>query len=260
MPSAPLDSLARGHVLVIEDNPESADLLRAVLEEEGFQVLVERTARDGIEAAELRKPQATLLDWVLPDAPGLDVCRQLRREDRLMPVMFVSARDDEASIVRAFEAGADDFVSKPFQRAELVARLEAHIRKVSAVAVAPTAPSATPRNVIQCGDVMVDLDARSATVGGHEVSLGPLEFQLLAYFARNPGIAVSRDQILEHVYGYDAELATERVDLLVRRLRAKLGEGPKRGGQIVAVPGYGFRLDRRIGSNPPVDDSSAITV
>lgn len=240
---------ARGRLLIIEDSPETSELLSVVVEEEGFSPVVRNTGQAGIDAFEAEQPVAVLLDWVMPDRPGIDVCRQLRERDPAVPIIFVSGRDDEASISRGLDAGADDFVVKPVRRIELVARLEAHLRKVHDLTQGPvaTATGAVERDGddSRFGVVEVDSAARIVRVDGQEVALGPLEFKLLEYFGRNAGIAISREQVLNEVYGYDADISTERVDLLVRRLRTKLGEGPERGGQLVAVPGYGYRLERR---------------
>jgi DNA-binding response OmpR family regulator len=239
----------RGSLVIIEDSPETAELLAAVVEEEGFKPVVCQTADRGVEACRAQKPVAIFMDWVLPDRPGIDVCRQLRAEDPLVPIIFVSGRDDEASISRGLDAGADDFMVKPVRRGELVARLEAHVRKANSVRTASrpeAAPEAERERLARFGAVELDSAARVVRAVGEEVMLGPLEFKLLEYFAHNAGIAISREQILNEVYGYDADISTERVDLLVRRLRSKLGEGPDRGGQLVAVPGYGYRLERRL--------------
>ena len=126
------------------------------------------------------------------------------------------------------------------RRVELVARLEAHLRKSRALSAAGQPAAQT---TLRFGQIEVDLSARVARVAGAEVGMGPLEFRVLEYLARNAGIAVSRDQILSEVYGYDADISTERVDLVIRRLRMKLGDGPDRGGLLVAVPGYGYRLE-----------------
>ena len=252
---------ARGQVLVVEDSPETAELLATVVEEEGFAAVICSSADAGIAAFDRERPVAVLVDWVMPDRPGIDVCRHVRERDPLIPILFVSGRDDEASISRGLDAGADDFMVKPVRRIELVARLEAHLRKVTAAQAAPAAPAssgapATLRSAngtagadlerhLRFGAVEIDPAARVVRVNSQEIGLGPLEFRLLEYFGHNAGIAISREQILNEVYGYDADISTERVDLLVRRLRAKLGEGPDRGGQLVAVPGYGYRLERR---------------
>ena len=236
----------RGKVLIVEDAADTAELVSAILEEEGFEPVVCNRAEAAIEFLEAETPAAVFLDWVLPDSPGVDVCRWLRGSHAVIPIMFVSGRDDEATISRGLDAGADDFIVKPFHRSELIARLEAHLRKAMAVGERRTpGPEAPRRDVVQVSDVTVDLEARTVSVLGEPVNLGALEFELLEFLCRHPGVAVSRDQILNDVYGFTNPISTERVDLLVRRLRAKLGEGPGRGGQIVAVPGYGYRLERR---------------
>ncbi len=235
----------RGRLLIVEDSPETAELLAAIVEEEGFTPVTCSSGDEGMRTFHAERPVAVLLDWVLPDRPGIEVSRHIREADPLVPMLFVSGREDEATVARGLDAGADDYVVKPVRRSELVARLEAHLRKARAVRAAAPATSSEPPATLRFGAVELDSRARVVRVEGREVGLGPLEFKLLEYFGRNAGIAISREQILNEVYGYDADISTERVDLLVRRLRAKLGEGPGRGGQLVAVAGYGYRLERR---------------
>jgi len=186
---------------------------------------------------------AIFIDWQLPDGSGLDACRRIRERDQRVPILMVTARSDEASATRALDAGADDFVTKPIRTTELVARMEAIFRRLAvAERRIPAVVTPTTGPAIRLGAVEFDPVARTVKVGGEPVSLGALEFSLLEYLVVNRGIAVSRDQILSEVYGYDADIATGRVDLLVRRLRGKLGKGPDRGDQIVPVPGFGYRL------------------
>lgn len=236
---------ARGTVLIVEDSDESAALLAALVEAEGFTAAVRRTASEALVARDDLIPVAVLLDWGLPDGPGLEVCRQIRASDVAVPILFVSGRDDETSIARGLDAGADDYVPKPVRGGELMARLEAHLRRAAALRnghhpLTVEGPSRRAR----IGAIEVDLDAREVRRGGRPVPLGGLEFKLLEYLLLNAGTAVSRDQILSEVYGYDADIGSERVDLLVRRLRSKLGESGS-GGMISTVQGYGYRLDRR---------------
>jgi DNA-binding response OmpR family regulator len=240
----------RGKVVIIEDSPDEAELLAVALSDEAFSPVLCGTAAEGLASAAEGRPVGVIIDWGLPDRPGVDVCRELRAKDPLMAIMFLSGRTDEATIARALDAGADDFVSKPFRRTELIARLEAHVRKANAAiplirgAAAAGSPAATA-NGLRFGEVEVDLAAREVRVAGEAVGLGPLEFKLVEYLCQNAGVAISRDQIMSQVYGYEADISTERVDLLARRVRAKLGEGPTRGGHLVAVPGYGYRWERR---------------
>jgi DNA-binding response OmpR family regulator len=235
---------SRGVVLIVEDDVATAELISDLVEQEGFAVSRTGGGLAAIEAFARDRPVAVFLDWVLPDIPGIEACRSLRALDRVVPIIFVSGRDDEASTIRGLDAGADDYVAKPVRIRELIARLEAHIRKVGVLTEPKLVEAAPEERVRHFGEVEVDLAARMVTVAGQPLSLAPLEFSLLEYLARNAGVAVSRDQIMREVYGFAADISTERVDQLVRRLRTKLGDGPSRGGVLVAVPGYGYRLEQ----------------
>lgn len=231
----------RGTILVIEDG-ETAELMVDLLLAESYQPILCRTASEGLNELS-RQPAAILLDWGLPDRPGIEVCREIRATDQRVPILFVSGRDDEASVARALDAGANDFIIKPFRAVELIARIEAQIRRAAPFAApepAGSAPDAIPE-VLTFGPITVDLRARQVTIGGVPAQLGALEFKLIEYLARNAGVAVSRDQILEHVYGSGSGDSTERIDMLVRRVRAKLGAEDR----LASVPGYGFRWERR---------------
>ena len=229
-------------MLVVEDDPASVDLLATLLEDEGFRPVVCGDVREAVEPFQREQPVAVLIDWVVPGGSGLELCRRLRGIDPVVPILFVSGRTDEASVSRALEAGADDYLIKPFRPQELAARMDAHLRKLAALPSArPAGPvEGEPRSGTRAiGGVELDVEARTVRVNDTAIALGPLEFRLLEYLARNAGIALSREQILREVHGYE-DIPTERVDLLVRRLRAKLGLT----GWITAVPGYGYRLER----------------
>jgi two-component system, OmpR family, phosphate regulon response regulator PhoB len=239
----------RGNVLVVEDGEDMAEAFVAIVEREGFTGVVCRTAAEGLAALDSARPVAAILDWVLPDESGVELCRKIRARDQTIPILFASGRDDETSIARGLDAGADDYLAKPVRPGELIARLESHLRRVDAIVMAKNdghAGTKTPsaiHDLRKFGAVEVDLTARSVRARGNEVALGPMEFRLLEYLVRNTGVAVSRDQIMSEVYGYDADIGTERVDVLMKRLRAKLGDHAA-GGLISAVPGYGYRLEK----------------
>lgn len=233
---------SRGLILIVEDDAVTGELLRDVISQEGFQVVQAGGGEEAVETFARLHPAAVLLDWVLPDLPGIEACRRLRTLDRLVPIIFLSGRDDEASVIRGLDAGADDYVVKPARIRELAARLEAHLRK-SAAASEAAQPVPTAEPVLRFGDIEVHLGARRVLIAGKPLGLPRLEMALLEYLARNAGTAVSREQILGAVYGYSGDVSTERVDQLTRRLRTKLGPGPERGGRLVAVPGYGYRLE-----------------
>ncbi|HKW73239.1 MAG TPA: response regulator transcription factor [Candidatus Dormibacteraeota bacterium] len=234
----------RGRVLIVEDAAASAELMAALVEREGFVPVVSHSAKDARAAFKRHSPVAVLLDWVLPDSPGTELCRELRGADSVVTIIFVSGRNDETSIARGLDAGADDFVPKPVREGELVARLEAQLRKVARLhAGVPAEPPREERR-LKFGEIELDLKARQVRVSGELVQLGPLQYKLLEYLARNAGVAVSRDQILNEVYGIAADIGTDRVDVLVQRLRRKLGDYPGKGGHIIAHPGFGYLLER----------------
>ena len=229
----------RGTILVIEDG-ESADLMIDLLLGESYEPILCRTAAEGLQQIH-RAPVAILLDWGLPDRPGLEVCRDIRAEDDRVPILFVSGRNDEASVARALDAGANDFIIKPFRPVEFIARMEAQIRRAAPQAAAPPPEPARTADVLSFGHIRVDLRAREVTVSGVPAQLGAHEFKLVEYLVQNAGVAISREQILEHVYGYGSGNSTERIDMLVRRVRGKL----KADERLTSVPGYGFRWERR---------------
>jgi len=241
-------SNGRGPIAIIGDSQTNTTELSANLRSEGFSTLVWPLTRGDNGGSSAIRPVGVIVDWAPPGGTGIEVCRQLRRGDPLLPILFVGGPEAEASINRGLDAGADDFLLRPLRPGELGARLGAGLRKAAAYLTSrprqadgdePTSPR------LSFGPVEVDLVAHDVFVRGKSVSLGHLEFRLLEYLCRNPGMAVSQAQILDVVYGFDADVEPARVGLLVRRLRAKLGPGSDAGGQIVAIPGYGYRLERR---------------
>ena len=222
-------------VLIVEDEAPLVTMLRYNLEREGFAV---EEALDGEEAllriAE-RRPDAVLLDWMLPLVSGLEVCRQIRRAPatRALPVIMLTARGEEGDRIRGLDSGADDYVVKPFSPSELVARLRAVIRRAQ--------PNAAD-NVLHYADVAMDLTAHRVSRGGRAVHLGPTEFRLLRHFLQQPGRVFSRGQLLDTVWGHDAEVEMRTVDVHIRRLRQALNGG---GGKdlLRTVRSVGYALD-----------------
>ncbi len=222
-------------VLIVEDEAPLVTMLRYNLEREGFAV---DEAADGEEAllriAEHR-PDAVLLDWMLPLVSGLEVCRQLRRAPatRSLPVIMLTARGEEGDRIRGLDSGADDYVVKPFSPSELVARLRAVIRR---------AHPDPADNVLRFADVAMDLTAHRVSRAGKPVHLGPTEFRLLRHFLQNPGRVFSREQLLDRVWGHDAELEIRTVDVHIRRLRKALN---CTGGDdlLRTVRSVGYALD-----------------
>jgi DNA-binding response OmpR family regulator len=222
-------------VLVVEDEVGLCDLVRDHLEREGHEV---HQAFDGSAALRLAaevSPQLVVLDWMLPKVDGLTVCRELRRT-RLMPIIMLTARDEESDRVMGLEVGADDYVVKPFSIRELVARVRAMLRRV-ALDGAAASPGET--GAIVHGPLVVDPASRGATLGGAPLDLTRREFDMLVLFARHPGRTFTRDFILDRVWGADYEGLDRAVDTAIVRLRRKLGDF---GHQVEAVWGVGYRF------------------
>jgi DNA-binding response OmpR family regulator len=220
-----------GHILVVDDERAIRRLLRMYLDEAGFTVT---EARDGAEA--LRKMRAggidlVLLDLMIPEVDGLEVCRRVRTDHPGVPVIMLTAREDEASRVTGLEMGADDYVTKPFSGRELVARVRAVLRRVQA--------PGEPDGVLRAGAAELDPVSRTARMNGTDVDLTRLEFDLLAELAAHPNVVFTRERLLERVWGYQSGVGGKTVDVHVANLRRKLGKDLP----IVAVRGVGYRLD-----------------
>ncbi|HTW54801.1 MAG TPA: phosphate regulon transcriptional regulator PhoB [Stellaceae bacterium] len=222
-------------VLIVEDEAPLVTLLRYNLEKEGFAVC---SAGDGEEAllqiAE-NKPDAVLLDWMLPLVSGLEVCRQIRRSpsSRSLPIILLTARGEEADRVRGLDSGADDYIVKPFSPSELVARLRAVIRR---------AQPSVAEDTLHYADVAMDLAAHRVSRAGRPVHLGPTEFRLLHHFLQHPGRVFSREHLLDRVWGPHAEVETRTVDVHIRRLRKALNIDGCRD-LVRTVRSVGYALD-----------------
>ena len=218
-----------GLALVIEDDEAIGALVATYLERAGFEVARECTGEGGFAAVDRRRPRFVVLDLGLPDVDGFDLCRRLR-DFADLPILILTARDEEVDRVIGLELGADDYVTKPFSPRELVARVRAVLRRAE--------PASRESPVIEVGALRVDPRTRSATLAGAPVALRTLEFELLAELARNAGNVVSRDRLLDRVWGLSFAGGTRTVDVHVAQLRKKLGCP----GLIHTVRGVGYRL------------------
>ena len=222
-------------VLVIDDEPSLLALIRYNLEKEGFAVCEARDGEEALLQLGERKPDAVLLDWMLPLVSGLEVCRQIRRSpaSRSLPIILLTARGEEADRVRGLDSGADDYIVKPFSPSELVARLRAVIRRAQ--------PSAAD-DTLQYADVAMDLAAHRVSRAGRAVHLGPTEFRLLHHFLLNPGRVFSREHLLDRVWGPHTEVEMRTVDVHIRRLRKALNVNDCRD-LVRTVRSVGYALD-----------------
>lgn len=226
-----------GKVLVVEDEDSLREALRYNLGRTGYTVFAVGNGMEALEAARREKPDVIILDIMLPGLDGLEVCRQLRRETAT-PILLLTARGTESDKVVGLETGADDYMTKPFSLRELQARVRALLRRVS---MGGGPPSGT--GLLRFDDLEVDEVRHQVTRDGAPLALKPKEFALLAYLARNKGIALSREHLLEKVWGYDYEGDIRTVDVHVRWLREKLETDPSEPRRIVTVRGVGYRFD-----------------
>jgi two-component system phosphate regulon response regulator PhoB len=222
-------------VLVVEDDRALCDLLTWNLSAEGYDV---RSTGDGEEALLMvreQHPDAIILDWMIEQVPGIEVCRQLRkdRETASIPIIMLTARGEEEDRIRGFKTGADDYVTKPFSPRELMARVEALLRR--------SRPSLTGET-LRFGDLELDPASYRVRRGGESMHLGPTEFKLLRYFMERPGRVVSRQQILDGVWGMDSDIDERTVDVHIRRLRKAINR-PGDDDPIRTVRAAGYSMD-----------------
>ena len=217
-----------GSAVVIEDDEAIGALVLAYLERAGFNVVCESSGESGLDAVERYDPRVVVLDLALPDLDGLEVCRRLREIGRV-PILILTARDEEVDRIVGLELGADDYMTKPFSPRELVARVRAILRRAE--------PEPEQSALIELGDVQLDRRLRRVAVAGSTVALRTLEFELLAELAENAGQVVTRDRLLERVWGVAFAGGTRTVDVHVAQLRKKLA----RPDLIETVRGVGYR-------------------
>jgi two-component system response regulator VicR len=226
-------------ILVVDDERSITDLLEYNLQRNGYQVVVARDGRQALRLAEAEQPDLVILDLMLPGLDGLDVCRVLRRESAI-PIIMLTARDEEVERVVGLELGADDYVTKPFSVRELIARVKAVLRRTTPVTSAETDAGTVYRNA----SLEVDAFSREARLAGTPLPLTRLEFDLLETLIRHTGQVLSRDQLLDQVWGYDYYGDARAVDSAVKRLRAKLRAAGGDPTLISNVRGVGYRLER----------------
>ena len=222
-------AMERGTIVVVDDEPNIADLVDLYLARDGFRVLKAATGEGGLDAIQTHRPRLVVLDVGLPDIDGLEVCRRLRQTSQV-PVIFLTARDGEVDRVLGLELGGDDYLTKPFSPAELVARVKAVLRRVDGAA----APE-----VVQAGPVTIDTGRREVLIDDAPVEFTTKEFDLLRFLAERPGLALSRQQILDGVWGYDWFGDARTVDVHIAQVRKKLGDAVV----ITTVRGVGYRLE-----------------
>jgi two-component system response regulator RegX3 len=222
-------------VLVVEDEESYSEALAYMLRKEGFEVAIAADGNDALTEFDRNGADIVLLDLMLPGIPGTEVCRQIRQTSSV-PVIMVSAKDDEVDKVVGLELGADDYVTKPYSPRELVARIRAVLRRGQGEADLEPA-------TLEAGPVRMDVERHVVTVDGQEQRLPLKEFELLEMFLRNPGRVLTRGQLIDRVWGSDYVGDTKTLDVHVKRLRAKLEDNPAEPKLLTTVRGLGYKLD-----------------
>jgi two-component system alkaline phosphatase synthesis response regulator PhoP len=226
-------------ILIVEDEPDIAELIRFHVEREGYRAQTVHSGRIALEVIQRDPPSLVVLDLMLPDLDGLEVCRRLKWENdtRRIPILIVSAKGEESDIVTGIELGADDYVTKPFSPKELMARLKNILRRRDGANGQFTTPSGNEKHF--AGGLTIDADRHEVKVNGKSIDLTLTEFGILHYLATRPGFVRTRDQIIAAVHGDDAVLSSRTIDVHVTSLRRKLGE---HGKMVQTVRGVGYRL------------------
>ena len=226
----------RPRVVIIEDEKDIVELVRYNFRKEGFEVESFGRGREGLDFLRRNPVDIVLLDILLPDDDGFNICRRLRADDRLraLPVIFLTAKGEEVDRVLGLEIGGDDYVVKPFSPRELVARVKAVLRRQERVA--------EKREVVEVGSLRLDTRTQEVTVGGRSVQLSTLEFKLLYHLASHPRHVFNRDRLLDEVWGRDRFVTPRTVDVHIRRLREKIEALPNRPQYLQTVRGSGYRF------------------
>lgn len=217
-------------ILVVDDDPAISEMLTIVLSAEGFDTVAVTDGALAVETASREQPDLILLDLMLPGMNGIDICRLIRQESSV-PIIMLTAETDTVDVVLGLESGADDYVNKPFKAKELVARIRARLR----------ATVDEPSEIIEVGDLSIDVPAHTVKRNGAEISLTPLEFDLLLELARKPQQVFTREELLGKVWGYRHASDTRLVNVHVQRLRAKIEKDPENPQIVLTVRGVGYK-------------------
>jgi len=221
-------------ILIIEDDYNTANLVAAYLQREGFDTLVEHDGRKGLETARRRKPDLMILDIMLPQMDGLEICRRLRSESQI-PILMLTAREEEIDRVLGLSLGADDYVIKPFSPRELVERVKAILRRTHP----PSEPSAM---VLMHNELQLDQEKHKVSLAGQPVNLTSSEYKLLRVLMASPGRVFTRSELLKHFYDYEEAVVERVIDVHINKLRQKIEPDPSRPIYIETVRGFGYRF------------------
>ena len=228
-------------ILIVEDEQNIVDILSFNLSREGYDTLEAYDGKTGLQLALEQNPDLILLDLMLPEMNGFDVCRRIREAGSAVPILMLTAREEEADKVLGLELGADDYITKPFAMRELLARVKANIRRVSMAPAQPPQPGSEPGKRLDLGRVVVDLEGATVYKDGRALELTQREYDLIRFLASQPGKVFSREALMEHVWNYEGYVGDVRaVDVAVRRLREKIEDDPASPKFILTKRGMGY--------------------
>ena len=228
--------MANEKILVVDDDTNICELLRLYLTKEGYQVTVANDGEEGLEKFNQVKPDMVLLDVMMPKMDGLEVCRRIRRVSSV-PILMITAKDEDADRILGLDIGADDYIVKPFSPGEVMARIRAVLRRI---------PAAAEKEMLVIGELSIHLPSLSATLSGHKLNLTRREVELLYTLAASPGRVFTRDNLLTIVWGYEFAGNYRAVDSHIKRLRAKLDAYPHDTFTIATVWGAGYKFERNL--------------
>ena len=233
--------MANEKILVVDDDANICELLRLYLTKEGYQVTVANDGEEGLEKFNQVKPDMVLLDVMMPKMMGFDVCRALRAEGDNVPVIILTAREEEEDKILGLEIGADDYITKPYSFRELLARIRAVLRRNQMVA--ESGEAADDDIPLVCGDISMRIGQHEVTVRGENVFFPLKEFELLEYLMQNKGRVMTRHQLIDRIWGSDYVGDTKTLDVHVKRVRAKIEEDPGHPKYLTTVRGLGYKID-----------------
>jgi two-component system, OmpR family, alkaline phosphatase synthesis response regulator PhoP len=224
--------MSKKKILIIEDERDIVEMVKYNLEKEGYSTVVACNGREGFSSAKKERPSLIILDLMLPDIDGFEVCRLLKNNDitNQIPIIMLTAKSREADRVAGLELGADDYVTKPFSPRELIARIRAVLRRNDSIAT---------RSNVEAGVLLIDTVKHKVFISGKEISLTLTEFKILEFMVQRPGVALSRGKLLDGVFGYDSDVYDRTIDAHIKSLRKKLGEIKE---YIETVRGVGYRF------------------
>lgn len=225
-------------ILIVDDEKAIVDILKFNLQKEQYETLCAYDGKEGLRMAREENPDLILLDIMLPYMDGFEVCKTIRADGNNVPIIMITAREEETDKVFGLENGADDYITKPFSVRELMARVKANMRRVSAPPAQPPVPDAG--DVIDAGTLLIDLERRSVFKNGVELDLTQREFDLIRFLAQNPGKVLSRQELMSEVWQYDYFGDLRTVDVAVRRLREKLEDNPAEPVYVITKRGVGY--------------------